>query len=147
MKIHNLKLRIEFADAVLDGTKPFEIRVNDRGYQKGDIIKYEVVDRMGLNMPHSVENHEYEITYILHGWGLKDDWCVFGTRDVTDLNGKKHAETGKWLRVDPGVTLGTDKYICSKCREEPWWCGVTEDVLPKYCPNCGAPMQPFVSNE
>ena len=54
---------------------------------------------------------------------------------------------GKWLRVDPGVTLGTDKYICSECREEPWWCGVTEDVLPKYCPNCGAPMRPFVSDE
>lgn len=36
MKIHELKLNIEFCDAVLSGEKSFEIRENDRGYQKGD---------------------------------------------------------------------------------------------------------------
>lgn len=35
MKIHNIKLSIEFCDAVLNGEKTFEIRENDRGYQSG----------------------------------------------------------------------------------------------------------------
>lgn len=33
------------------------------------------------------------------------------------------------------------EWYCSACGEEPWWCGVTEDILPKYCPNCGAMME------
>lgn len=40
---------------------------------------------------------------------------------------------GRWL------SNGAD-WVCSECGEEPWWCGVTEDVLPPYCPNCGAKM-------
>lgn len=47
---------------------------------------------------------------------------------------------GKWLRVDQSAISREDKFICSVCGAEPWWCGVTEDVLPKYCPNCGADM-------
>lgn len=33
------------------------------------------------------------------------------------------------------------EWHCSACGEEPWWCGVTEDILPPYCPNCGAMME------
>lgn len=33
------------------------------------------------------------------------------------------------------------EWYCSACGEEPWLCGVTEDILPKYCPNCGAMME------
>ena len=40
MKTHNIKLNIAFCDDVYSGIKPFEIRENDRGYQKGDHIKF-----------------------------------------------------------------------------------------------------------
>lgn len=33
MKVHELKIRGDFADAVLEGRKTFEIRENDRGFQ------------------------------------------------------------------------------------------------------------------
>ena len=35
MKTHNLKLSIEFCDAVLSGEKTFEVRKNDRGNFRG----------------------------------------------------------------------------------------------------------------
>lgn len=35
MKTHKLKLDIAFCDVILSGEKSFEIRKNDRGYQKG----------------------------------------------------------------------------------------------------------------
>ena len=39
MTTHKIKLREEYADAVFSGDKSFEIRYNDRGYQKGDRIR------------------------------------------------------------------------------------------------------------
>lgn len=37
--IHELKIEKQYYERVEDGTKTFEIRLNDRGYQKGDIVK------------------------------------------------------------------------------------------------------------
>lgn len=36
MATHRLKIQEQYADAVLNGTKTFEIRKNDRGYKVGD---------------------------------------------------------------------------------------------------------------
>lgn len=41
---HELKIQKQWADAKLAGEKPFEIRRNDRGFQKGDTVRYKVVD-------------------------------------------------------------------------------------------------------
>ena len=38
MKVHELKLNTKYFDDVKDGTKTFEIRKNDRGYQVGDLL-------------------------------------------------------------------------------------------------------------
>jgi hypothetical protein len=35
---HSLKSLPEFFEDVLNGTKTFEIRLNDRGYQEGDVL-------------------------------------------------------------------------------------------------------------
>ena len=35
--VHNIKIRESFAEAVMRGDKTFEVRKNDRGYQKGDL--------------------------------------------------------------------------------------------------------------
>lgn len=32
------------------------------------------------------------------------------------------------------------EWVCSNCGEEPWWCAVDENILPPYCPHCGARM-------
>lgn len=52
---HELKLNEMYVQAVLDGNKRCEIRLNDRDYQKGDIIYFDAL----LGEP-------YEITHVLH---------------------------------------------------------------------------------
>lgn len=48
MKTHDLKLSIEFCDAVLSGEKTFEVRKNDRGFQTGDLIRFIPTNKLGI---------------------------------------------------------------------------------------------------
>ena len=41
MKIHHLKIEEKYLNAIKNGSKTFEIRYNDRGYQVGDILVFE----------------------------------------------------------------------------------------------------------
>ena len=88
MNIHEIKLRIEFCDAVFTGEKTFEVRRNDRGYQKGDLVHFipTSLDEYGepVRAAHPIDNRVYEIRYVINGWGLRDGFVVFGIRDVTD---------------------------------------------------------------
>lgn len=47
MKTHDLKCDPEFFTAVQDGTKPFEIRENDREYEVGDLLMLHEYQRCG----------------------------------------------------------------------------------------------------
>lgn len=38
VQCHNVKIKREYFDKVVDGTKTFEIRFDDRGYEEGDFI-------------------------------------------------------------------------------------------------------------
>lgn len=76
---HEIKLRLDFCDAVMNGEKNFEVRNNDRGYQKGDMVRFIPYDGY-IPVRHDIENARFEITYVLSGWGLKDGWVAFGIR-------------------------------------------------------------------
>ena len=75
---HHIKLNHHYAGAVLCGDKNFEVRYNDRGYQKGDKVVFSVVDDGGITLSHPLSRTTFEITYVLCGWGVKENWCVFG---------------------------------------------------------------------
>ncbi len=82
---HKLKLHKEYADAVLSGEKSFEIRFNDRGYQKGDYIQFNVIDGI-YEVNHKLNDKTFVITYVLHGWGLQENWCALAIKEV-DMKG------------------------------------------------------------
>lgn len=69
MKTHTLKVFIKYADAIMSGTKTFEIRKNDRGYKVGDKIVFNVVTNEGYAVgeaaKHPLNSEVYRIDYIL----------------------------------------------------------------------------------
>lgn len=74
MKTHIKKLMSEYAEAKLNNTKPFEIRLNDCDYKVGDFIKYIVPDNKELN--EKFKNRTYRIEYITK-YAQKDGYIVF----------------------------------------------------------------------
>lgn len=85
-KVHKIKLLEDYCDAVLSGEKTFEVRKNDRGYQKGDHISFIPVDRHYIHFYHRVSEKEYVITYVHSGLGLKNGYVVLGIKDLSRMN-------------------------------------------------------------
>lgn len=87
---HHIKTMAQYYDAVEDGTKTFEVRKDDRGYQKGDVL---VLHRFTLEELNQLEagelwplrpapNLRCEITYILTGGqhGIEPGYVVLGIK-------------------------------------------------------------------
>lgn len=88
---HILKTWPNYFDAVKRGEKPFEVRRDDRGFQRGDIL---VLQRTTEKMTHQVDTdyhgkvrHEIRkrITYILTGgqFGIEPGYVVMGLEDLS----------------------------------------------------------------
>ncbi len=81
MKKHKLKLLEPFCNDVCKGVKNFEVRKNDRGYQCGDLIKFECVDYNGISLNHVINDKVFCVTYVLSGWGIKNGYVVLGIHE------------------------------------------------------------------
>jgi len=74
-----------FRDALL-GKKPFELRINDRGYLVDDILVQEEYDPVLKD--YTGMKHRQRITYVLRwqdvpsSWGLKEGWCILGLKEI-----------------------------------------------------------------
>lgn len=72
MTTHRLKVLIKYADAIMDGTKTFEVRKNDRNFKVGDKIVFDVVTNEGFAVGaaarHPLNGATYRIDYILDGF-------------------------------------------------------------------------------
>lgn len=92
IKTHKLKIVVPYADAKLTGEKLFELRFNDRNYQKGDHVIYRVVNaKTREDVPdHPLNGFESEITNVTAGLdGLERNWCIFHERPVTKTKPKE----------------------------------------------------------
>lgn len=83
MKTHVLKLQKDFCDPVYTGEKTFELRYNDRGFQKGDRVRFDPMDGQD-QIWHPILEELYEITYVIAGWGLQRNFVAFGIRNIKD---------------------------------------------------------------
>lgn len=81
--LHIIKLQKPYCDAVLSGDKTFEVRYNDRGYQKGDYVVFKPMDGLVYH-PHQIEHKKYVITYVHSGLGLEKDFVVFGIKEAEE---------------------------------------------------------------
>ena len=82
---HRIKLLEKYAADVFDGTKPFEIRKNDRGYKVGDVVSFVVVNAKGDPVKHPINDAFFVISYLLKGplYGLEEGYVVFALKKLT----------------------------------------------------------------
>ncbi len=89
-RIHLVKCWPDFFDALRSGEKPFDLRKNDRGYQKGDtFVPMEFVPHgLGAETKGTSTGRfdAYEITYVLSGWGLQPEHVCLGLRPEIRAN-------------------------------------------------------------
>lgn len=80
-KVHQIRLAKSYFDDVANGIKTFELRKNDRGYKKGDILEMmEFAD--GKNTGRTVK---VLVTYILEDYtGIEDGYCIMATKIMKD---------------------------------------------------------------
>lgn len=79
---HIIKILDSYADAIIDGRKNFEVRLNDRGYNAGDYVVFKVIYKDGcLFGNHPLNNKRYRITYVHSDLGLEKDYVVFGIKE------------------------------------------------------------------
>lgn len=87
-----LKIEKQFADEIVSGMKNFEVRCeDDKIFQKGDSVEFLVnptkSHTIGPDGPyiqredHPINGRIYDITYVLHGWGLREDYCAFAIKE------------------------------------------------------------------
>lgn len=81
--LHELKIEQQFADAVLEGRKTFEVRKNDRGYNDGDTVRFTVIED-GNRVFHLLNGKVYRIGYVLSGWGIEEGLVVFSIAPVRE---------------------------------------------------------------
>lgn len=94
---HNLKTLPQYFDKLKEGQKNFEIRLNDRDYQVGDILKliyYCEKTDLRKRIMESDDGEplldeqplfiERKVTYIMHGpkYGLKKGWVIMQLQKI-----------------------------------------------------------------
>jgi Domain of unknown function (DUF3850) len=89
MSTHDLKSWPDFFAPILDGTKTFEVRIDDRGFKVGDILNlWEWDDRKRAYTGRSIQKR---VTYLLEGGGpgfiapragLQRNYVVMSLADV-----------------------------------------------------------------
>ena len=83
--IHKVKIQKEYADRILDGKKTFEVRYNDRDYQVGDYLQFEVIASAWSSLrdlDHKLNNALWEIIYSHSGLGMQEKYVVLGIKEV-----------------------------------------------------------------
>ena len=91
--IHKVKIQKEYADRILDGKKTFEVRYNDRDYQVGDYLQYEVITSAWSSLrdlDHKLNNALWEIIYIHSGLGMQEKYVVLGIKELEDKNNEQY---------------------------------------------------------
>ena len=80
--LHRLKIKEDYANSICCGDKTFEVRYNDRNYQKGDFIEFIAVARDGIRMIHNIEEMMFEITNVHSGLGMADGYVVLAIKRI-----------------------------------------------------------------
>jgi hypothetical protein len=82
---HELKTWPSYYAAVLDGSKTFEVRFNDRDFAVGDELDLHEWQPRGAGQgSYTSRRLLRRVTYVMHGgqFGLAQGWCILGLGDT-----------------------------------------------------------------
>jgi ASC-1-like (ASCH) protein len=81
-RVHRLKVLDVYWGPLESGEKPFEVRWNDREFQRGDHLEFVKVDRDGIELPCILQYRT--ISYVLTGgrFGIEAGWVVLGLAPI-----------------------------------------------------------------
>lgn len=82
LTIHDLKILADYFDDVASGTKTFEIRKNDRGFKRGDILVLREING-GSSVSYTGRMIAVHVTYITN-YEQKDGYVVMGISNPID---------------------------------------------------------------
>ena len=111
MKQHELKILPQYFQRVWDGTKTFELRKDDRDYQRGDIL----VLREWDGEKYTGSALCVKVTYILQDaekCGLQDGYVIMGIRHIESVSDLKPPTN--YLRI---VSMSPEELT-------EWLCGI-----------------------
>lgn len=167
-----LKIEKQFADEIESGMKNFEIRCeNDKVFQKGDSVEFLVNpteihaagpsgahymigkeiyaagpggDYFVIGDDHPINGRIYDITYVLHGWGLREDYCAFAIKERVNEETVVPKEDIILLPPEMGIKefrSSVIKDIRKMCAERPNCAGCifNEDIYEYTCMLKGIP--------
>lgn len=105
-KVHQIRLAKSYFDDVANGIKTFELRKNDRGYKKGDILEtMEFAD--GKNTGRTVR---VLVTYILEDYtGIEDGYCIMATTLLNEND--EPFERANLKQICANIEANGDGYI------------------------------------
>jgi Domain of unknown function (DUF3850) len=79
---HELKCWPAFFQAIRDGGKTFEVRRNDRGFQRGDVLRLREWHPQRVANNYTGNDLWVEVTYVLSGHeGIRDGFVVMGIQE------------------------------------------------------------------
>lgn len=80
-RIHTLKVDPEFWAAIASGDKPFEVRRDDRHFQRSDVLELYIFDpKLPVNWQLEMPSMWFRVTYVLRGgqFGVEQGHVVMG---------------------------------------------------------------------
>lgn len=79
-KVHELKILPQYFKCVVDGTKNFELRKNDRAYRVGDVLLLKEFENNQTG--YTGKEIKKVITYIFYGgaYGLNKDYVILSIK-------------------------------------------------------------------
>lgn len=79
---HIIKIKEEYWHHKREGKKNFEVRLNDRDYQVGDLLEYDIITKDWTVFLTTKLCPKDEIIYVHTGVGMIEGYVVLGVREV-----------------------------------------------------------------
>ena len=131
---HIIKILPQYFTPAADGTKPFEVRQNDRGYQKGDTVFMEEIVS-AVNPKHTGRVIKAIVTYVTN-YGQPKGQVIFGFRVREIFNSEDPYNDLRMEQRGPGSSVCEHEKGKATCQHP------TSNPAGEECKQSNVPVSP-----